>query len=308
MNRKRRLNLRNYAELHSWSTDPQTAGDFWVDLFEFEQLKKGLNPTKSMADLVSASQNECLSPQLTGQNVPMFPPPTFFPDVYMNFAEHLLEVPTTNPNGVALYAVPEGGGECRSVSKHELREKVKLAAGALVQAGVRKGDRVAAVISNCVEAIVVCLATLSLGALWSTSSPDMGVEGIMQRLNQIEPTVVLFESSVRYNGRLRDLTEKYQDCFTRLRRRTRKFTLGIVIERELPYRPAAAAAAAAAVTGANKPVSTSTWDAFLATSTGRRELTFEQLPFNHPGFIVYSSGTVSCDDAIQRPRSGGPRI
>ncbi|OQV08827.1 hypothetical protein CLAIMM_13044 [Cladophialophora immunda] len=153
----------------------------------------------------------------------------------------------------------------------------------MAQAGVTVGDRVAAIISNCVETVVACLATLSLGAIWSTSSPDMGVEGIMQRLNQIEPKLVLFESSVRYNGKLRPLVQKYEECTARLRK-TRNFQLGIMIVREIPYS-----------TKVSRDVVT--WHNFVQGAPDR-DLTFVQLPFNQPGFIVYSSGTTGAPKCI----------
>jgi acetoacetyl-CoA synthetase len=206
----------------------------------------------------------------------MFPPPQFFPEVRMNFAEHLLDHPSINP--FALHAVTEGAATIRSMTRQELREEVRVLADALHQHGVGRGDRVAAVISNCVESVVACLATLSLGALWSTTSPDVGADGIMQRLDQIEPKLVFLESSVQYSGKWRSLTQKYEDCLVRLRK-VRNFQLAVLIIRDEPY-PCQAGH------------DSTTYEQFIATATGR-PLTFEQLPFNHPGFIVYSSGTVS---------------
>ncbi|OAL22384.1 acetoacetate-CoA ligase [Fonsecaea nubica] len=260
VNASRGLNLRNFADLHAWSTDPRTAPDFWVELFQYEQIKPGIVPTKAMERI----------------NLAMYPPPEFFPHVRMNFTEHLLDIETLNE--VALYAVSEACEVIRPVTKPELREMVKAMASAMAQAGVTVGDRVAAVISNCLEAIVACLAVLSLGAVWSTSSPDMGVEGIMQRLNQIEPKVVIFESSVQYNGKRRPLVQKCDECLARLRK-TRNFELGVVIVREIPY----------PTKGKTNVVS---WSEFV-NGAPDRELTFAQLPFRQPGFIVYSSGTAS---------------
>ncbi|EXJ61493.1 acetoacetate-CoA ligase [Cladophialophora psammophila CBS 110553] len=265
VNEKRGLALRNFADLHAWSTDPRTASDFWIDLFQYEQIKPGVQPTKA----------------IRRANTSMYPPAEFFPDVLMNFAEHLLN--TRSLNEVALYTVSEGCEVIRPVTRPELREMVRATASAMTQAGVTVGDRVAAVISNCVEAVVACLATLSLGAIWSTSSPDMGVEGIMQRLNQIEPKLVLFENSVRYNGKLRPLVQKYEECIARLRK-TRNFELGIIIAREVPY-----------ITEGKRNVGT--WDDFVKGAPDK-ELTFVQLPFKQPGFIVYSSGTASAPKCI----------
>lgn len=210
----------------------------------------------------------------------MFPPPQFFPEVRMNFAEHLLHNPSINPfalHAVTEGAATEGAATIQSFTRQELSDQVRALADAMHRQGVRRGDRVAAVISNCVESIIACLATLSLGALWSTTAPDMGEDGIMQRLDQIEPKIVFFESSVQYNGKLRSLTQKYKDCLARLRR-VRNFQLAVLIIRDEPY--------SCSASGDN-----TTYEQFLTTGTGR-PLIFEQLPFNHPGFIVYSSGTV----------------
>ncbi|OAG36009.1 hypothetical protein AYO21_09802 [Fonsecaea monophora] len=271
VNSKRRLALKDYAELHAWSIDPRTASDFWADLFEFEGLAKHALPIKG---------------SVLPQGAAMFPPSHFFPQVRMNFAQHLLNVESLNP--IAIYAVPEGAKTVRAITRQELREQVTVIADALRQAGVKKGDRVAAVISNCFETIVACLATLSIGALWSTSSPDMGTEGIMQRLEQIEPKIVFFESSVHYNGKLRSLTEKYEQCLGRLRK-VADFKRAVLIIRDEPY-------------SKEQPDST-TWDRFLSTAKGR-PLTFEQLPFSHPGFIVYSSGTTGAPKCIVHSACG----
>jgi acetoacetyl-CoA synthetase len=196
----------------------------------------------------------------------------------MNFAEHLLNTPSINP--FALHAVTEGATSIRSMTRQELRDEVRVLADAMEQAGMRKGDRVAAVISNCVESVIACLATLSLGALWSTTSPDVGADGIMQRLDQIEPKLVFFESSVHYNGKIRSLTQKYDECLVRLRT-IRNFQLAVLIIRDEPY-------------SCRDSRDNTTYEQFITAAKGR-PLTFEQLPFNHPGFIVYSSGTVSSE-------------
>ena len=207
----------------------------------------------------------------------MFPAPIFFPELRMNFAEHLLNSPSKNR--VWLYDVTEGASSIRNWTQQEIRGRVRSLADAMVQAGLRKGDRVAAVISNCVEAVIACLATLSLGAIWSTTAPDMGIEGIMQRLEQIEPKIVFFESSVRYNGKIRSLTHNYKACLARLRK-VRNFHSTVLIVRDEPYQD-------------HDTRDSMVYEHFLRTAKNR-PLTFEQVPFSHPGFIVYSSGTVSC--------------
>lgn len=207
----------------------------------------------------------------------MYPPPTFFPDVRMNFTEHIFE--GKRGQDIALFACGEGGRDLRSVTWAELRHSVEAVSDALVARGVGTGDRVAAVISNCVEAIIICLATLAIGAIWSTSSPDMGTEGVFDRLVQIEPKVVFFETSVLYNGKLRDLNTKNHELITALRK-VPEFQIGVILERDSRL-----------ASNLASEMDVQTWNMFLSTGTGRK-LEFRRNAFDHPGFIVYSSGTV----------------
>ena len=207
----------------------------------------------------------------------MFPPPRFFPDVMLNFTEHFFQ--DKEPSGIAIYSCTEGLEHIQEVRWHQLHSRVRALADAMGASGLRKGDRVAAVVSNCVDAVVACLATISIGAIFSTSSPDMGVDGIMDRLEQIQPRFVIFESSVVYNGKVRVLRTKIKECIVALRR-IPGFQQAIVINREC------------AGLNVDAEVDYMSLDQFLERDTGR-SLHFEQVPFDHPGFIVYSSGTVS---------------
>ena len=212
-----------------------------------------------------------------GRELQLFPPPRFFPDVRLNFTEHFFQ--DKGPSLIAIYSCTEGLENIQEVRWHQLHSRVRVLADAMRASGLRKGDRVAAVISNCVETVVACLATLSIGAIFSTSSPDMGVDGIMDRLKQIQPRFVIFESSVVYNGKVRVLKTKIEECVLALRR-IPGFQQAIVIDRER------------AGFDMEAEVSLMSWDQFLERDTGS-PLHFEQVPFDHPGFIVYSSGTVS---------------
>ncbi|KAH6974321.1 acetoacetyl-synthase [Ilyonectria sp. MPI-CAGE-AT-0026] len=265
--------LTTYQDLHAWSVDPKTAPDFWRELFIFENLKPGVVPEQVI-------QNSL-------EDAFLYPPPQFFPAVRMNFAEHIFQ--NKRGSDVAIYACGEGGSNPTKVTWSQLKAQTQAIAGALIQLGVQAGDRVAAIISNCVETIVACLATLSIGAIWSTSSPDMGVAGIMDRLTQIRPKVVFFEASVVYNSKLRDLRGKVAECIGGLQGLS-EFKLAIIIQRDALMVPQPSAV-------------TKTWEQFAASGTGR-ELTFTQLPFSHPGFIVYSSGTTGSPKCIVHSACG----
>lgn len=211
------------------------------------------------------------------QDFEMFPPPRFFPDVKANFTEHIFQSKTSWEN-VALHACSEGLSTIEDITWRQLHARVTILADAMRNSGLRKGDRVAAVITNTPEAIVTALAVLSIGAIWSTSSPDMGVSGILDRLRQIEPRFLLIETSVVYNGQRRPLMDKARRCLEELRKLP-NFQKMIVIPRGRD-----------AVNTTLLPGMV-TWDDFNDLATGNK-LVFEQLSFSHPGFIVYSSGTV----------------
>jgi acetoacetyl-CoA synthetase len=98
----------------------------------------------------------------------LFPPPRFFPDARLNFAENMFEY--GDPNKAALIGAREGGAEHEEVTYGELRERVRQLASAMRNVGIGKGDRVAAIISNSIVSFVICLATFSIGAIFSSSA------------------------------------------------------------------------------------------------------------------------------------------
>ncbi|KEF51079.1 acetoacetate-CoA ligase [Exophiala aquamarina CBS 119918] len=275
VNKKRALDLRDYRDVHSWSTQADTASDFWVELFEYQNLKPGATPKHAFDGSTS------------DKSLPIFPPPHFFPGTTLNFTEHIFQ--NRIPGRTALYFAKEGSTDIERISWNELYTQVQTTAEAMRNSGVCKGDRVAAVITNCPEAIVACLATLSIGAIFSTSSPDMGTQGIMDRLLQIEPRLVFFESSVFYNGKTRTLMTKVGECIAALST-VLNFREAILIEREEQQR-------------AHTLPWTVSWMHFNRRANGA-ELGFEQVQFHHPGFIVYSSGTTGPPKCIVHSAAG----
>ncbi|KAH7126502.1 acetoacetate-CoA ligase [Dactylonectria estremocensis] len=271
VNKKHGISIRDYKSLWEWSTNATTAPLFWLDLFDFLDVKSDGRPICAFAAIV----------------MPMYPPPRFFPGIKMNFTQNILS--HHQPEEVVLHLVTEGAESFRDVTWRELHAEISRLASAMVASGVKIGDRVAAVISNRRETITACLAALSLGAIWSSSSPDMGVEGVLSRLTQIRPKIVFCETEVTYNGKRKNLLSRHSSWAETL---NKYGDLGQVViipgQAELPS------------TLGPKMIS---WDQFLSRDTGRA-LTFEQLPFNHPGFIVYSSGTSGLPKCIVHSTGG----
>ncbi len=197
--------------------------------------------------------------------------PRWFTEAGLNFAEHLLR---RRDDGVALVSWNEQGAQQR-LTFAELATRVAQCAAALVAQGVGVGDRVVGWMPNLPETVVVMLAAASLGAVWSSCSPDFGTKGVLDRFGQIAPTVLIAADGYRYAG-------KRIDCLPRLA----EIAAAIPSLRAVwvvPYlEPAPDLRGIARA---------ETFDQVLAAQSGAREPAFVRLPFDHPLYIMYSSGT-----------------
>lgn len=194
----------------------------------------------------------------------------FFPQARLNYAENLLR--QTGPGDAIVF-----WGEDkvkRKVSHDELRTSVAQVAEALKQVGVKPGDRVVGFVPNTPEAVIAMLATACLGAVWSSCSPDFGVSGVLDRFIQIEPKVIFSADGYYYNGKIFDSTCKLKEIVEHLPS----------VERVVLWHYAG---------GELEPSAISygvTWEEFIFDHK-TAQLNFEQVPFNHPLFIMFSSGT-----------------
>ena len=261
--------LPDYAALWRWSVD--NSGAFWRALWDYT----GVIGTCGERTLVDGDR---------------MPGARWFPDARLNFAENLLCRRAADDSGDALVFRGEDKIAHR-VSHAELVTAVSRVAAALRAEGIGPGDRVAGYLPNMPEAIIAMLAATSLGAIWSSCSPDFGVRGVLDRFGQIEPKLIFAVDGYWYNGKPQPLAEKLAAIVAGCPSAKRTVVV--------PYlqRTSGGAQDLSAVRGVVG------WEAFLAPHPDQ-PIRYARLPFDHPLYIMYSSGTTGVPKCIVHGAGG----
>ena len=251
------LDLPDYTALHAWSA--QNPEPFWTAIWEQCGVIGDMGARPFLVD---------------GDRMPGA---RWFPQARLSFAENLLR---RRDDGDAIVFWGEDQVK-RRMSYAELQQRVSQVRQALEAMGVGKGDRVAGYLPNMPETVVAMLATTSLGAIWSSSSPDFGVNGVVDRFGQIEPKVLFAADGYHYNGKSHDSLKKLADIRQRIPCLQR-----VVVVPYIEHQPD--------VSGVEDAV---TLNAFADGYTPG-EIDFLRVPFDHPLYIMFSSGTTGVPKCI----------
>ena len=264
--------LSDYDDLHRHST--QSPGEFWSAFWDFAEIAgdKGKPPYLVDGDKMPGAR--------------------FFPDARLNFAENLL---CKNGTGSALVFWGEDKVK-RRMTWDELRDDVARASQVLREAGVGPGDRVGAILPNMPESIVSVLAAASIGAVWSSCSPDFGAQGVLDRFGQIEPKVLIACDGYYYNGKAIDIADKLADIVARL-----PSVKGVIV---VPYLGRDKATVQGLNTGLiHRGSRAQTWDDAVRARPAA-PLRFERFAFSHPLYVLFSSGTTGMPKCIIHSAGG----
>ena len=242
--------VADFRSLHQWSIDHPA--EFWQSVWSFCEI---ISSRPADEVLIDADK---------------MPGAKWFPGARLNFAENLLR---HRDDREALVFWNERGRQ-RSITYAQLYEQVARTAAGLRDLKIGPGDRVAGYLPNLPETVIAMLATTSLGAIWSSTSPDFGRQGILDRFGQIEPSVLFTADGYFYNGKSFDSLQRVRDVV----RQIPSIRKVVVIPYTRPHPP---------LDDFNNAV------LFEEMTSGGQEseIEFEQLPFDHPVYILYSSGT-----------------
>ncbi|AYC32914.1 acetoacetate--CoA ligase [Pseudomonas cavernae] len=258
VNQRHGLSLADYPALHAWSVERREA--FWQAIVDLFEVRFSSAPSAVLAE------------------DPAMPSAHWFPGATLNFAEHLLRRRDARP---ALVAIGEDGSR-EQLTYAELAAQVAGLQQSLRNAGVGIGDRVAAFMPNTWQTVVGMLATASLGATWSSCSPDFGTQGVIDRFGQIEPKVLIAAAGYRYAGKNLDLTAKLNEILERL-----PSLQQLVV---VPYSRSEAQA-----DDFRTPAQVALWNDFYQPGG---EPQFTPVTFEQPLYILYSSGTTGVPKCI----------
>ncbi|MEZ8188764.1 acetoacetate--CoA ligase [Vibrio sp. 1F279] len=262
---------KNYTELHQWSVEHPES--FWQNVWQFCGMV-------GSQDSIDNAQRELIKTQGESrwQQSKSNRDAVWFPNAQVNYAENLLHSSKTLPNELAIWFENERG-EHQSYTWQNLCKEVSNVQQWLVDIGVQQGDVVAAYTPYLPQTVIAMLATTSLGAIWTSTSPDFGVESVIERFSQVKPKVLLTCDGYTFNGKTFDMADKNREIIEHLNALKQVCEIGYLKPtRDLEKN------------NVKHDVSPQSWHSIIHHYQPQ-PLRFVRIGFNDPLFVLYSSGT-----------------
>ncbi|MES2624753.1 MAG: acetoacetate--CoA ligase [Pseudomonadota bacterium] len=261
----RNLEFADYSALRRWSVTK--LDDFWQAIWDYYKIEASTPPTAVLGKRT-------------------MPGADWFPGAKLNWAEHIMR--NEKPGVTALLYASEQA-PLQELSWTELGNNVRKLATQLRAMGIKPGDRVAAYMTNIPEAVTALLATSSIGAIWSSCSPDFGTHSVLDRLSQIEPKVLFCVDGYYYKGKPFNRKQEVQNIIKALPSVEKVIYLPYLDKTDTVLPDANAVL----------------WDTLMdAPDVAAQDFKFEQVPFQHPLWILFSSGTTGLPKAIVHGHGG----
>lgn len=264
LEKERGLTFRSYQDLWEWSVTELE--DFWGSIWDYFDIQGSKGYTSVLVER-------------------MMPGAQWFMGAELNYAEHTFR--NINDKRPAMIYKSEGE-PLREFTWRKVYEHTAVVACWLREQGVERGDRVVAYMPHIPETIIAFLACASLGAIWSSCSPDFGSPSVLDRFQQIEPKVLIAVDGYRWNGKIYDRREVVAELQESLSTLEKTILVTLVTDGS----------------SAKNLKNTILWDQVFESDAPPSELEYEQVPFNHPLWVLYSSGTTGLPKPIVQSQGG----